>query len=217
MKTSRRDVESTEIASNFTVSQYQHAVAARDRDAIAAAIRRRFTERYIAPVTTAPRHGFAIMAISCLMLEALESFIRGWKRSTRQSEKLFVEFLDRETDFVAFRGKGIEFYANVRCGILHQVETTAGWRLLRSGELFDGHRTINAIKFIQALQRVLNRYCDELKQAGWETNAGTQPGVSLATSATTASAETTSSSLVVRMHSSAAPQQSGDRWARCSD
>lgn len=48
------------------------------------------------------------MAISCLMLEALESFLRGWKKSVRQSGKLFVEFLDREADFAAFRGRSSE-------------------------------------------------------------------------------------------------------------
>ena len=161
------DFESTEIASKFTVRQYQDAVAAKDRDTIAEAIRRRFTERYVDPATTAPKHGFTIMAISCLMLEALESFLRGWKKSLRQSEKLFVEFLDREAGFAAFRGRGSEFYTNVRCGILHQAETTAGWRILRSGELFDGDRTINAVRFIRALQRVLNKYCDELKHVNW--------------------------------------------------
>lgn len=167
MQTTHRDAESTEIASDFTVRQYRYAVAVKDREAIAEAIRRRFTERYVAPVTIAPKHGFMIMAISCLMLEALESFMRGWKRSVRQSEKLFVEFLDREADFAIFRGKGADFYKNVRCGILHQAETTAGWRIRRSGKLFDGHRTINATKFIHALQRVLNKHCDELKQTSW--------------------------------------------------
>lgn len=167
MKAPHPDCESTEIASRFTVRQYQDAVAAKDRDTIAEAIRRRFTERYIDPAMGTPKHGFTIMAISCLLLEAFESFLRGWKKSAGHSERLFVEFLDREASFAAFRGKGSDFYKNVRCGILHQAETTAGWRILRSRELFDGHRTINAVKFMQALQRILNRYCDELKQVNW--------------------------------------------------
>jgi len=47
----------------------------------------RFTERYIDPARGTPRHGFTMLAIGCLMLEALESFKRGWKKSVHQSEK----------------------------------------------------------------------------------------------------------------------------------
>lgn len=106
-------------------------------------------------------------AIACLMLEALESLLCGWKKSGRQSEKMFVEFLDRESDFAAPKGCGPDFHTNVRCGILHRAETTAGWRVLRSGDLFDGDRTLNAHKFIRALQRVLNIHCDQLKGINW--------------------------------------------------
>jgi hypothetical protein len=162
------DGESTLLASKFTVRQYRDAVANRDRDAVAGAIRRRFTERYIAPALNGKnQYGFTQMAISCLMLEALESFLRGWKKSIRQSEKLFVDFLDREPDFATLRGRGSDFYTNVRCGILHQAETTAGWRIVRRGDLFDGDRTINADKFIRALQKVLNAHCDELTRINW--------------------------------------------------
>jgi len=161
------DPEGTFIANKFTVRRYRQAVVARYRDQIAEAIRLRFTERYIEPATTCHAHGFTLMAISCLMLEALESFRRGWKKSSNQSEKLFVEFLDREPDFAAFRGRGAEFYADVRGAILHQAETTHGWRILRSGPLFDGSRTINAAAFIRELERALNTYCEGLKRAPW--------------------------------------------------
>jgi|SRR5580700_8305432 hypothetical protein len=81
------DAESTFIASKFTVRQYRDATANKDRDAVAEAIRRRFTERYVDPVLNGKnKHGFTQMAISCLMLEALESFLRGWKKSIRKSE-----------------------------------------------------------------------------------------------------------------------------------
>jgi hypothetical protein len=161
-------VESTLIASKFTVRQYRGAVANKDRDAVAEAIRRRFTERYIDPaLNEKSRHGFTQVAIACLMLEALESFLRGWKKSIHQSEKLFVEFLEREPDFATLIGRGSEFFTNVRCGILHQAETTAGWRIGRRGDLFDGNRTINADKFIRALQKVLNSHCDALKRVSW--------------------------------------------------
>jgi hypothetical protein len=100
------------------------------------------------------------------MLEALESFKRGWKKSVHQSRRLFVEFLDREPEFAAFRGRGEEFYTHVRCGILHQAETTGGWRIMRSGSLLD-NQTINATKFVAALERVLKAYCSALKGEPW--------------------------------------------------
>jgi hypothetical protein len=181
------DAESTLLASKFTVRQYHDAVARKDRAAIAEAY-----ADVLPSATSTPhlmgrnKHGFTQMAISCPMLEALESSMRGWKKSIRQSEKLFVDFLDREPDFATLRALGSDFFANVRCGILHQVETTAGWRIGRCGDLFDGDRTINADKFIRALQKVLNAYCDELKKINWATSDGTQPGGNSTTSATTA-------------------------------
>jgi hypothetical protein len=168
MSPSAVDPESTLLASKFTVRQYREALARKDRDSIAEAIRRRFTERYIDPALTATKkHGFTQMAIACLMVEALESLLQGRKRSISPNEKSFTDFLNREPEFAALKGRGSEFFTNVRCGILHQAETTRGWRILRSGELFDGDRTLNAVKFIRALQHVLNKHCDELKRVNW--------------------------------------------------
>jgi hypothetical protein len=98
------------------------------------------------------------------MLEAFESH---WKMSIRQSEKIFVEFLDREPEFAMFRGRGSDFYVNVRCGIMHQAETTGGWRILRSGDLFNGTTPINSVKFMRGLQRVLDSHSEELKRTNW--------------------------------------------------
>src|SRR5713226_1846508 len=76
---------SVELASGFTVGDYLDAVNARNRDVIAEGIHRRFTERYLEPVTdsAAKRHGFTMMAIASLMIEALQSFRLGWA-DTRQ-------------------------------------------------------------------------------------------------------------------------------------
>ena len=98
-------------------------------------------------------HGFAQMAIACLMLEALESLLNGRKRSIVPNEKSFADFLDREPEFASLRGRVARFSKNVRCGILHQAETTGGWKILRKGELFDGDHTLNAVRFIRAWRR----------------------------------------------------------------
>lgn len=165
------DPTETELASGFTVRDYEKARDERDRDAIAEAIRRRFTERYIKPVSGSAsyKHGFTIMAVSCLMIEALESFRQGWERSDRQSKAAFCFFFDASAPFKGLRGHAQAFYTHVRSGILHQAETTGGWRVRRSGLLFDPTAlTINATLFVAALRQVLDIFCDDLKGAPWD-------------------------------------------------
>ena len=62
-----------------------------------------------------------------------------------------------------------EFYRHVRCGILHQAETTGGWHIRRSGDILNGvTKTINATKFISELRVALDNYCQELSAGKWE-------------------------------------------------
>ena len=167
--TKTHDPEDTELASKFTVRDYENARDVADRNAIAEAIRRRFSERYIWPVSTKSRHGFTMMAVSCLMIEALESFRQGWETSERQIKSAFCFFFDTAEPFKDLRGHAQAFYAHVRCGILHQAETTGGWRIRRDrSPLFDSNRlTVNAERFLQNLQQVMNTFCDGLKVAPW--------------------------------------------------
>src|SRR5260370_25336925 len=63
--------ERTKLATGFSVHDYQVARDAQDSLKISEAIRKRFTERYISPVADAEgKTGFAMMAISCLIIEA---------------------------------------------------------------------------------------------------------------------------------------------------
>jgi hypothetical protein len=164
-----------QLAQDFTVGDYLTALEGKDRNAIAVGIHRRFTERYLDPVSKQPtgRHGFAIMAISCLMIEALESFRRGWSDTSQrgQGEKAFCSFFDAHSEFSPFRGQVRDFYKGVRCGILHQAETALGWRIGRRGALLvihDGARVINADKFAAALGRALGSYREQLTNADWD-------------------------------------------------
>jgi hypothetical protein len=171
VKSFNRDPDKIELATNFAVRDYRVAIAGRDQKAIAEAIRRRFSERYVAPVSQPPhRHGFAMMAISCLMIEAFESFRQGWATSNGQSKAAFCFFFDRASIFTELRGHAQEFYKNVRCGILHQAETTGGWTIARRGRIFDPDTlTINAALFLKNLQRVLDEFCDELHTSDWDS------------------------------------------------
>ena len=171
MKSSLDDPELTELATGFTVRDYKTARDAKTREAIADAICRRFTDRYIDPASDAPKkHGFTMMAISCLMIEALESFRQGWKTTDDKGQSAFCFFFDTEDAFKEFRGYAQYFYRNVRCGILHQAEPARGWRIVRNGPLFDPNtRTINAARFLRKLRGVLNDFCDRLKGAAWDS------------------------------------------------
>jgi hypothetical protein len=107
------------------------------------------------------------------MIEALESFRRGCLDTSKrgQGEHAFCSFFDAHEQFAPFRGHAREFYKGVRCGILHQAETSLGWRIRRdTRELLEqaaGIRTINATKFVRALDNALVSYCEELKAAAW--------------------------------------------------
>ncbi len=85
------------------------------------------------------------------------------------SEVAFCYFFQREPAFALFRPYAHEFWKHVRCGILHQGETTGGWRIRREKELFDVlHLTVNANKFLLAVRRSLAAYGDSLRNAGWD-------------------------------------------------
>ena len=124
--------ERTELAKGITVRDYRQAVKDQNAGAIADAIRQRFGERYFKPTTGATKHGFTMTAGACLTIEALESFRQGWSRTDKNgcSPETFRLFFD-SFDFKPFGG--LDFYKPVRCGILHQAETTGGWKISCKG------------------------------------------------------------------------------------
>lgn len=138
-------------------------------------IRRRLYERYVDPVraldlypeTKDKKNGFYIMAVSCLLIETLVAHWRGWetteasKKVKGKSGKAFRLFFRTQPRFRCFHNT--KFYKNVRCGILHQGETTGGWSILRTGPLFDGKNTINAKRFHDQLAFAVDDYVNALR------------------------------------------------------
>jgi hypothetical protein len=162
----------THLSNNVTIRSYLDFEKARNKTEITEFIRARFTERYITPLRCDRKlkHGFCTMAICCLMIEALESFWRGWDNSRNRSELAFCSFFDRSPNLGAFRGRTRDFYENVRCGILHQAETMNGWHIRRDGPLFDPTtKTINATLFHDEMERCLSHYCSTLEQSDWNS------------------------------------------------
>ncbi len=158
------------LSSLVTVTRYHQFERDKDQNEIADFIRERFTERYITPLcgATHEKHGFCTMAICCLMIEALESFWRGWDNSRGKSREAFCYFFDRSPNLSDFRGHASDFYEHVRCGILHQAETMNGWLIRRKGPLLDLEKsTINATKFHDEMKRCLSDYTEKLKESDW--------------------------------------------------
>lgn len=154
-------------STGVTVRQVKDWIAASERQSIAEFLAVRFTERYLAPVNAAT-NGFFIMAASCLLIEALESYRQGWPSSERMGDRACIGFFEHFSPLNAFKSPTAQqFYKHVRCGILHQGETTGGWTITRlpSEPLIAGKR-LNAAKFHFELGNCLSLYVAELKAAG---------------------------------------------------
>lgn len=164
------------LSSSVTIAKYRQCEMNKDRERIAEFIRERFTERYIKPLRGDPaqKHGFCTMAICCLMIEALESFWQGWPDTHGRSRAAFKFFFQRCLEhglaLGMFSKLADDFYTGVRCSILHQAETTNGWRIQRKGPLFNlDTKTINATKFHNELEKALELYVDILKESSWDS------------------------------------------------
>ncbi len=155
----------TKLSSSLTVVQYRTLEQANERRALGKFIRERFDERYFNPVEDSPnKHGFAMLAIGCLVIESLESFYQGEADTKGKSKKIFNDFFSRDTPFKVFAGDNDWFYTNIRCGILHQAETRDGWRILRTGPLCNvNKKTINAARFLQELRIVVADYAKQIE------------------------------------------------------
>jgi hypothetical protein len=162
------------LSSSVRVSDYKKFEANKDQSAIAAFFLERFRERYIIPIDKTPKkfkHGFSIMAICCLTIEAVESFWNGWEYTKNgRSQLAFCQFFSRCPRFYAFLGLAHDFYKHVRCGILHQAETTGGWTIIREGPLFDpAGLTINATEFHKMLSLEINDFAKLLEKEDWHS------------------------------------------------
>lgn len=168
-----RNVEDYLLTKNVTVRDLNNWMVQNDetsKNSIIDLILHRFENRYIKHVVSV-NSGFLKMAISCLMIEAFESFKQGIDDTTGKSQSMFRDFFRSEVlDFPDFKDIAKDFYSNVRCGILHQAETTNAWRILLCGPLLDlNEKSINAELFVFALQKSLERYIDNLRAHGMET------------------------------------------------
>jgi hypothetical protein len=150
-----------------TVARYKELEQNDERQELAQFVRERFNERYFHPIASTPmkdKHGFTIMAVCCLVIEALESYYQGKGDTKGQSRAMFESFFKRDTPLEVFAGDSDWFYKDIRCGILHQSEARSGWHILRSGPLLDKPtKRINATRFFRELRKAVDSYASQLQ------------------------------------------------------
>jgi len=163
---------------SVNINTYLNYVESENKQAIANFILNRFHSRYLKPFLYVGnsefkrlyKNGFSIMANCCLLIETLESFKKGWKNTIGRSERAFEDFFKSEPQFAMFKGFEKSFYKNVRCGILHQGESTGGWRIRRAGKVFDTETfEINSVLFAEVLLMTLKSYSTKLEQSDWNS------------------------------------------------
>jgi hypothetical protein len=181
-KTLPANTDEVHLSSNVTVAKYREMEIKHDKQGIAAFLGERFRERYLLPVRgdscnsfvdTEGKSGFAMMAIGCLMIEALESFYQGWSNTrNKKGADIFDGFFARYQEFAPLQGLGAAFYSSIRCGILHQAETTGGWLIRRDQpSMVDiNAKVVDANIFIKNLEASLDHFCDELTKTDWNNN-----------------------------------------------
>lgn len=159
-----------------TVDDYNQYLADDDKEAIACFVFNRLYSRYIKPYKYEKKkykreykNGFSMMASYCLLIETLQSFKNGWAHSNRRSEQAFKDFFKNNIHFQELNNQGSEIYKKIRCGILHQGETTGGWKITRESRVLVENKTINAYKFGNRLEMCLLDYRCELLKAEWDS------------------------------------------------
>jgi protein-arginine kinase activator protein McsA len=162
------------LSRSVTVGKYKELVKEKDRQAVADFISERFTERYITPIDPQDKSnssGFTIMAVCCLMIEALEAFRCGYSDTRNKSQECFKDFFrdaDKRKRFGDCLINCPDFYDAVRCGLLHQAETRNGWLIHQGSEPLVKGQTINAVRFLDQLKAYLQDYTAELRNNNWD-------------------------------------------------
>jgi hypothetical protein len=121
------------------------------------------------------KYGFAIMAILCLLIESLQSFMEGKGHTQGISKEVFVRFFTEnepfKTKYKVTPEIAAKIFYHVRCGILHQAEVTGGARLRSVSATIkevNGKLIINRTKFANGVFQVFDAYVRNLKAESQE-------------------------------------------------
>jgi hypothetical protein len=80
--------------------------------------------------------GFVVLALDCALIETLQQFRRGTRKTPDgEGKKYFVSFLTSTLFSEHFDEKSAGlFYKTIRCGLLHQTEADATSRIKRGSD-----------------------------------------------------------------------------------
>lgn len=114
--------------------------------------------------------GFTVLAIDCLLLEAIQAFKRGYHtKNPKQSRAAYKELLLNSPHFAPWFAdeKSVDdFYTYVRNGLLHDGETRKGYLVKTKGKLLEkmtnGSVLVNRKAFHHALCQEFTAYVDQL-------------------------------------------------------
>jgi hypothetical protein len=143
--------------------------------------------RYLEPIQaiqengTFQGEGFSIVAIQCTLIEFLQSTVQGisYKYLGRDgklgpfeyssSSEIFKTFLTTQAPFSAefTDDLAIDFYINVRCGLLHEARTKGGWRIHAIDPTEQNH-------IIDCKQKIIYRDNFQVSLLQFVTNYGTR-------------------------------------------
>lgn len=133
--------------------------------------------------------GFSAVNLQCSLIETIESFYNGWisdkskyyhrnledlakypnaegKKEDVSGKFIFKKFFLKRTDQL-HQIDGDDFYLHVRCALLHEVQTKNNWVIRCNNEKpfyyeEEGMKVINRNKFQKELERVIEKYKEEL-------------------------------------------------------
>lgn len=140
---------------------------------------KRIIERFIEPIdklieleenlsASSKKYGFIILSCDCMILENLQSFYNGAETSDKNAKKFFIEFLTTRDNFKNDFNQDTAkyFFEDIRCGIIHQLETYRNSKVHSIGplisEIVDGI-IINRNLFHENLKKEFFIYTDNLK------------------------------------------------------
>lgn len=117
-----------------------------------------------------PTSGFVVLALDSLLIETLEQFHRGTRKTPqKRGLEYFQSFFARtafKDHFDAVTAR--LFYITIRCGLLHQAEAEGNSRIKRDGALValtTGQQgiVVNRQRFHGLLEAVIENYYAELR------------------------------------------------------
>lgn len=119
--------------------------------------------------------GFVVMALDCLLIEALQQFFRGEERIPEGNlRRYYIDFLTQSTFSKYFsRYMAILFYEHIRCGIFHHGIILGDSKICAGRDVplanlteSDSGLIINHVFFHWQLAEEFNEYLVRLKDPG---------------------------------------------------